>query len=76
MRAHHSFVLNSLIQSGRHWGGGGEFSDKTCEIADASVSFKSDVRKHFGFPVLRNDKREKVMDWKKKCMDTGRQLKK
>lgn len=36
----------------------GELSDKGCEIADAPVSLKSDVWKHFGFAVSRNDKEE------------------
>lgn len=36
----------------------GELSDKCCEIADAPVSLKSDAWKHFGFPVLRNEKKE------------------
>lgn len=42
--------------------GDGELSDTVCEIVDASASFKSDVLKHFGFPVPRNEKGEKVMD--------------
>lgn len=34
-------------------------------IADASVSFISDVWKHFAFPVSRNDKKEEVTDRQK-----------
>lgn len=40
--------------------------DKVCEIADARVSFKSDVWKYFGFLVSRDEKAEKVADRQKK----------
>lgn len=45
--------------------GEGELSDRVCEIADASASFKSDRWKHFGFLVSRNEK-EKVTDRQRK----------
>lgn len=37
----------------------GEMSNKLCETADATVSFKSDIRKHFGFLVSRHEKGSK-----------------
>lgn len=51
----------------------GEPGDKSFE--DAPVSFKSDVRKHFGSPMSRYEKGEKVTGRQKKthCADTARQ---
>lgn len=63
-----SFSLHWLIQiwwstadTADKASGEGELSDRLCEIADASASFKSDRWKHFGFLVSKNEK-EKVTD--------------
>lgn len=41
----------------------GEGEQEVCEIADEPVSFKSGVWKHFGFPVSRHEKGEKVLSF-------------
>lgn len=40
---------------------GGEPSDTICVVADAAVSFRSDVWKHFVFPGLKNDKKRQLI---------------
>lgn len=41
--------------------------NQVCDTADAPVSFKFSVWMHFGFPVPRNDKGEKVADEQNIC---------
>lgn len=65
MHGHHSLCSTCLYTScGRAnlpdaAGGEEEPSDNVGKSVDAPVSFKSDLRKHFGLPASRNDKGEK-----------------
>lgn len=45
-------------------------SDKVWESADVLASFKSVAWKHFGFPVLGNEKEEKVTNGEKNYIHT------
>lgn len=67
----HSRQSSKRVGRCQKWGRSGWQS-----FEDAPVSFKSDARKHFGFPVSRRESGEKVTGRKKKkthCADTARQ---
>lgn len=49
----------------------GESSEKVCEIAYTSVSFKSDTWKRFGFCASRKENRKKAMAGRKEYEDNA-----
>lgn len=76
MYPHHPVLSACLYGSSRRVkvvdtaSGEGKAKDKPSETVDAAASFKSDVWEHFGFPVSRNEKGEKVPDRPKNNMKT------
>lgn len=60
-----SSVLHSITDLVIHhkWRSGeGKLSDKVCESVVAPASLRSDIWKHFSFPLSRNEKGEKLTD--------------